>query len=52
MRIFLFIADDNTLYFFFSSNRLLGLGGLDVYAIKLDAPSKAGNLEVSEIRIG
>ena len=39
---FPFIADDNTLYF--SSNRLLGLGGLDVYAIKLDAPSKAINL--------
>jgi outer membrane protein OmpA-like peptidoglycan-associated protein/tetratricopeptide (TPR) repeat protein len=39
---FPFIADDNTLYF--SSNRLLGLGGLDVYAIKQDAPSKAINL--------
>lgn len=39
---FPFIADDNTLYF--SSNRLLGLGGLDVYAIKLNAQSKAINL--------
>jgi outer membrane protein OmpA-like peptidoglycan-associated protein len=39
---FPFIADDNTLYF--SSNRFMGLGGFDVYSIKLNAASKAVNL--------
>jgi len=41
---FPFIADDNTLYF--SSNRMMGYGGFDVYSANLNTNTKAVNLGV------
>jgi outer membrane protein OmpA-like peptidoglycan-associated protein/tetratricopeptide (TPR) repeat protein len=41
---FPFIGEDNTLYF--SSNRFMGLGGLDVYSVNLSTNDKVVNLGV------